>query len=120
MAKLVRCTQGRILDVAVDLRAGSPGFGRWVATELSAENFTELFIPAGFGHALLALSDTADVEYKCSHPYVPSAEGCILWSDPDIGVEWPVTNPIVSGRDQAGMRLRDYLQHPAFHYDPPR
>lgn len=120
MAKLVRCTQGRILDVAVDLRVGSPSFGLWAAVELSAENFLQLFVPAGFGHAFLALSESADVQYKCTQLYAPSAEGSILWSDPEIGVSWPVKAPIVSPRDSGAPGLAEYARQPAFRYEPPR
>jgi len=119
MAKLVRCSGGRILDVALDLRAGSPTFGRWSATELSAENFLQVFIPAGFGHAFLVLSEVADVQYKCTQPYSPSAEGSVLWCDPDIGVAWPVAAPIISPRDRAAAPLSDYARHPAYRYEPP-
>ena len=118
MAKLVRCTEGRILDVAVDLRAGSPTFGRWVGEELDSEQHRQLFIPAGFGHAFLTLSKSADVEYRCSALYSPAAEGCVLWSDPEIGVDWPLKSPIVSARDAAGRSLRDYAAKPAYRFEP--
>jgi dTDP-4-dehydrorhamnose 3,5-epimerase len=116
MAKLVRCSSGSILDVAVDLRAGSPTFGKWLSVELSLENARQLLIPVGFGHALLALSDWADVEYKCSGYYTPSAEGAVLWNDPEIGVKWPIKDPLVSPRDQQAISLKDYLKKPAFRY----
>jgi dTDP-4-dehydrorhamnose 3,5-epimerase len=116
MAKLVRCTTGVILDVAVDLRLGSPTFGRWFATELSQDNLRQVFVPVGFGHAFLALSEPADVQYKCTGFYTPSAEGTIVWNDPDVGVRWPIPDPIVSDKDAAGVRLAEYRRHPAFRY----
>ena len=119
MAKLVRCTAGRVLDVAVDLRVGSPTFGRWTATELSLENMRQLLVPVGFGHAFLTLTETADVIYKCSGYYAPSAEGAIRWNDPDLKIQWPVKDPIVSDRDAVAPSLQDYLRKPAFHYQRP-
>jgi len=117
MAKLVRCTAGRMLDVAVDLRAGSPTLGRWVATELSPDNMRQILVPVGFGHAFLTLSDWADVQYKCSGYYTPSAEGSVRWSDPDLAIDWPIKDPVVSERDDAAPSLRQYLERPAFRYE---
>ena len=116
MIKLVRCSQGRILDVAVDLRVGSPTFGRWIAEELDAENMRQLLVPVGFGHAFLTLSDSADVEYKCGGYYSPQAEGVIAWNDEEIGIDWPIKDPILSERDRAAPTLRDYVRRPAFQY----
>lgn len=116
MVKLVRCTLGSVLDVIVDLRVGSPTFGRWHAVELTADNMLQLLVPIGFGHAFLALSEVAEIQYKCSTYYTPSAEGVIAWNDPDIGVPWPVTAPILSQRDRNGMRLAEYLERPAFRF----
>jgi len=116
MGKLVRCTIGRILDVAVDLRVGSPTLGQWVAEELSEENMRQLWVPAGFGHAFVALSETADVQYKCSGYYTPASAGTVAWNDPDTGVEWPIENPQGSKRDSAGRSLREYLAAPAVTY----
>lgn len=117
MAKLVRCTLGCVFDVAVDLRVGSPTFGRWIGVELSAQNMTQLMVPVGFGHAFLTLSDVAEVQYKCTGYYTPSAEACLAWNDPDIGIEWPTsTPPILSARDREGVSLKQYLQNPAFTY----
>jgi dTDP-4-dehydrorhamnose 3,5-epimerase len=117
MAKLVRCTLGCVFDVAVDLRVGSPTFGRWIGVELSAQNMTQLMVPVGFGHAFLTLSDVAEVQYKCTGYYTPSAEACVAWNDPDIGIEWPTsTPPILSARDREGVSLKQYLQSPAFTY----
>ncbi len=117
MAKLVRCTAGCIFDVVVDLRAGSPTFGRWAGVELSEQNMKQLFIPIGFGHAFLAVSGAAEVQYKTTNYYTPSAEAVVAWNDPDIAIAWPLsTPPILSGRDRAGMTLRQYAERPAFKY----
>jgi dTDP-4-dehydrorhamnose 3,5-epimerase len=116
LTKLVRCTQGAILDVAVDIRAGSPTIARWVAVELTAENARQILVPVGFAHGFVTLTETAEVQYKCSGPYVPVAEGCIAWNDPDIGIVWPIADPILSRRDQAAQSLQAYLAHPAFVY----
>ena len=89
MAKLVRCARGGILDVLVDLRRGSPTFGRWQSFELNDENLHQLYIPIGFAHGFVVLSDVADVVYKCSRYYDGSIERGIAWNDPDVGIEWP-------------------------------
>ena len=114
MGKLVRCTLGAILDVAVDLRVGSPSFGRWVGVELTAENMRQVFVPSGFGHAFITLSEAAEVHYKCTGLYAPASEGTVAWDDPEIGVEWPTRAPVLSGRDQNGRSLREYAATPAF------
>jgi len=116
MTKLVRCTAGSILDVVVDLRVGSPTLGRWVATELSAENMRQILVPVGFGHAFVTLSDAAEVQYKCTGFYTPAAEGGVAWNDPDVGAEWPFSDPLLSERDRRAPSLRSYLERPAFHY----
>jgi len=116
MSKLVRCTAGSILDVAVDLRVGSPTFGAWVAEELTADNMFQLFVPVGFGHAFLTLSETADVLYKCGGYYAAKAEGAVAWNDPQIGIRWPRTDPILSGKDRQAPSLAEYAAHPAFRY----
>lgn len=118
MSKLVRCTVGSILDVAVDLRLGSPTFGRWVAEELTAENMHQVFVPVGFGHAFLTLSESADVEYKCGGYYAPSAEGSVAWNDPDIGIRWPIDAPALSDKDRRAPTLAEYSKHPAFRAQP--
>jgi len=118
MGKLVRFTQGAAFDVAVDIRVGSPTFGQWFGIELSAENMKQLYVPPGFAHGFATLSDTAEVQYKCTGFYTPSAEGNLAWNDPDIGVAWPIKNPVLSRRDLNGMSLRQYLEKPAFHYIP--
>lgn len=106
--KLVRCSRGAILDVAVDFRAGSPRFARWVAVELSAENGRQLLIPQGFLHGFLTLADGAEVQYKCSAPYAPECDGALRWNDPEIGIDWPLSGePVLSAKDRAAPLLRD-------------
>lgn len=109
-AKLVRCIRGRILDVAVDLRRGSPTHGRWVSAELSAENGDQLFVPVGFGHAFLTLEPDTEVVYKVTSLYAPSHDGGIRWSDPDIAVDWPLppTGPALSDKDAVLPLLKDF------------
>ena len=108
--KLVRVTEGAVFDVAVDLRRSSSSFGQWVGMELSAENKKQLWVPAGFGHAFLVLSETADFLYKTTDYYHPEAERSILWNDADIGIEWPLPSgqePRLSGKDSVASRLSD-------------
>ena len=114
MAKLVRCTRGAILDVVVDLRVGAPSFGSWVAVELSDENARQLFVPVGFGHGFLTRSEVAEIQYKCSGYYTPSAEGVVCWDDPELAVAWPISEPLVSPRDRQGRSLAEYCERPAF------
>lgn len=116
MAKLVRCTAGAILDIAVDLRAGSPTFGQWVGEELTAENMKQLLAPVGFAHGFVTLSDFAEVQYKCSGYYAPAAEGAIAWDDPELAIAWPVGAPILSARDRAAPSFATYRERPAFRY----
>jgi dTDP-4-dehydrorhamnose 3,5-epimerase len=106
-AKLVQVLKGEIFDVAVDIRYGSPTFGQWEGILLSAENHHQIYIPEGFAHGFCVLSDGALFSYKCSDIYVPESEGGICWNDPDINIEWPVENPILSDRDQTYPRLKD-------------
>jgi dTDP-4-dehydrorhamnose 3,5-epimerase len=106
--KLVSTLRGSILDVAVDIRVGSPRFGCSVAVILSADNARQLWIPAGFAHAFVVLSDEAIVSYKCTDFYRPDCERTLLWSDPQLGIEWPVPTPILSAKDAAGRRLADF------------
>ena len=105
--KLVRVVQGEIFDVAVDIRAGSPTFGDWVGFTLNDENKQQLYVPEGFAHGFVVTSDTAEVVYKCTNLYEPSQEGSVLWNDPDIGIEWPVEEPLLSQKDAVGQRLAD-------------
>jgi len=101
--KLVRVTQGEVFDVAVDLRKSSPTFGQWVGETLSAENKKQLWIPEGFAHGYLVLSDSADFLYKACDYYAPKSERCIAWDDPGLAIDWPTTNkPQLSSKDQAG------------------
>ena len=108
-AKLLRVCRGSIFDVAVDIRPESSTFGEWVGYELSEENMRMLYVPIGFAHGFLVTSEVADVNYKCSWFYVPETEAGIMWNDPDVGVEWPVENPILSDRDLNNPTLREYL-----------
>ncbi len=100
-AKLVRCAHGRIFDVAVDLRPGSPTRGKHAAVELSAESPTLLFVPRGFAHGYVTLTAEAVVEYKVDAPYAPAAEGGLAWNDPALAIAWPVKEPLLSDRDRA-------------------
>ena len=107
-AKLVRVVAGTVFDVAVDLRRSSPAFGRWTGTLLSAENKRLTWIPEGFAHGFLVLSDSADVLYEASDYYAPRHERCVLWSDPEIGIQWPFTgDPVLTAKDRAGVPLRE-------------
>ena len=106
--KLVRVTEGVVFDVAVDLRRSSSSFGQWVGAELSAENKKQLWVPAGFGHAFLVLSESADFLYKTTDYYHPDSERSILWNDADIGIQWPLPpgqEPMLSGKDSVASRL---------------
>ena len=106
-AKLVRCVRGAVLDVAVDLRPGSPTYKKWVAVELSEVNKRQFLIPRGFGHGFLTLTDDVEFLYKADNPYAPEADGGIRWNDPDIGVEWGIEAPILSEKDKKSPFLKD-------------
>lgn len=106
-AKLVRCARGRVFDVAVDLRPGSPTYRRWEGYELDDVDHRQLLIPAGFGHGFCVLSDTADVIYRVSSYYDPEVEWGVAWDDPEIAVDWPVREPILSERDRSAPSLAD-------------
>jgi dTDP-4-dehydrorhamnose 3,5-epimerase len=106
-AKLVRCLRGAIWDVAVDLRRDSPTYRRWEGYELDDERHRQLFVPVGFAHGFCVLSEVADVAYKLSSLYDPATEAGIAWDDPEVGVEWPVSDPILSERDRAGPPLAE-------------
>jgi dTDP-4-dehydrorhamnose 3,5-epimerase len=107
--KLVRAIEGEIFDVAVDFRRGSKTFGQWFGETLSAENFLQLYVPAGFLHGFLVTSEIAQVEYKCTDFYDPGGELSVAWNDPEIGIEWPVdgSEPMLSKKDAAGVLLKD-------------
>ena len=105
--KLVYVIRGEVFDVAVDIRRGSPTFGQWSGIILSEKNKNQLFIPEGFAHGLCIISETADVVYKCTDLYAPGDEYGILWSDPLIGIDWPVENPVLSKKDAESPRLMD-------------
>lgn len=106
-AKLVQVLKGEVYDVAVDIRQGSPSFGQWTGVHLSEENKNQFFIPRGFAHGFCVISDTALVVYKCSDFYAPESENGILWSDPDIGIDWPVKDPLLSPKDGQYPCLKD-------------
>ena len=103
--KLVRVVRGLVYDVAVDIRKGSLTYGQWEGLILSEENKTQLWVPPGFAHGFVVLSDTADFEYKCTDYYDPSDEGSILWNDPDLDISWPVESPVLSNKDANASRL---------------
>jgi len=105
--KLVRVVRGEVYDVAVDIREGSATFGEWEGVTLSEDNKKQFWVPPGFAHGFVVLSDTADFEYKCTDYYDPSDEGCILWSDPDLDIPWPIANPVLSTKDESAKRLVD-------------
>jgi len=113
-AKLVRVIQGEIFDVAVDVRAESPSFGRWAACRLSADNRLQHWIPEGYAHGFLVLSDFADVLYKTSDYWTPACEASVAWDDPDIGIDWPLNAPpVLSNKDRAAGSLAQFRDHRA-------
>jgi dTDP-4-dehydrorhamnose 3,5-epimerase len=115
-AKLVRCARGRVLDVAVDLRRGSPTYGEWEAHVLDDERHRQLFVPVGFGHGFAVLSDVADVAYQVSSYYDPATEAGIAWDDPEVGVDWQVTDPLLSERDKVAPKLAEVGDTLPFEY----
>jgi len=112
--KLVRCALGALFDVAVDIRVGSPQFGKWFGAELTEENRLMLWVPPGFAHGFCALSEVADLAYKCTALYDAASDRAIAWDDPDIGIAWPVTEPSLSPKDAAAPRLKDAAVLPRF------
>lgn len=110
--KLVHVTRGEVFDVAVDLRKDSPAFGRWVGIRLSEDNHTQFYVPPGCAHGFCVLSDIADFHYKCTDYYHPEDEGCLIWNDPDIGIDWPLQQPTLSGKDAEAPAFKDL----DFHY----
>lgn len=108
-SKLVRVVKGRVLDIAVDIRKGSPTFGKYVAVELTEDNHRQLFVPRGFAHGFSVLSEEAIFQYKCDNLYAPHAEGAIAWNDPEIGIDWqlPAEDVLLSAKDAAHPMLKD-------------
>jgi len=106
-AKLVQAINGAIFDVAVDIRQGSSTFGKWVGAYISDQNRHQIFVPEGFAHGFCVLSETADIIYKCTDFYAPDDEGGILWSDPNIGIDWPIIDPMLSDKDSQYPCLKD-------------
>lgn len=116
--KLVSVMQGEVFDVAVDIRKGSPHFGKWVGVLLSADNKRQLYIPPGFAHGFAVVSEMALFTYKCTELYEPEVEGGIAWDDPDIGIKWPISPPSLSKRDSLAPRLRDFPKDRLPDYTP--
>ncbi|HXA16915.1 MAG TPA: dTDP-4-dehydrorhamnose 3,5-epimerase [Thermoanaerobaculia bacterium] len=112
--KLVRCTRGAIFDVAVDIRRGSPTFGKWFGIELSDANKLMLWVPPGFAHGFCAMEDGSDLVYKCTTLYDPPSDRAILWNDPEIGIEWPIEVPVLSGKDTKAPRLAEAMALPTY------
>lgn len=107
-AKLVRCGRGRLFDVAVDIRKGSPTYGQWFGIELTFENGVQLLVPAGFAHGFITREPATEIIYKCSDIYAPQTEGAVIWSDPEIGIDWGLDgDPILSGKDAVACTLAD-------------
>lgn len=106
-AKIVRCTRGEIWDIAVDIRKGSPQYGKWVGVKLTGENKKQLYIPRGFAHGFITLSDDVEVQYKADNYYAPECDGNIRWDDPEIGVEWPMEPTILSDKDAKAPLLKE-------------
>jgi dTDP-4-dehydrorhamnose 3,5-epimerase len=108
--KLVRVVRGEVFDVAVDIRKGSPTYGQWAGAILSEENKRQFWVPPGLAHGFVVLSDIADFEYKCTDYYDPADEGCLMWNDPAVGIEWPEgIEPILSAKDQVGQTLAELV-----------
>jgi dTDP-4-dehydrorhamnose 3,5-epimerase len=103
--KLIRCVRGEVFDVAVDLRQGSSTFGRWFGLMLSESNRRQVYLPPGIAHGVCTLSELADVVYKCSDLYDPQSERTLLWNDPQVGIEWPLVDPLLSEKDRRGLPL---------------
>ncbi|NBB54051.1 dTDP-4-dehydrorhamnose 3,5-epimerase [Pantoea vagans] len=108
--KLVRVVRGEVFDVAVDIRPQSPTFGQWAGVYLSEENKNQFWVPPGLAHGFVVISEFADFEYKCTDYYDPQNEGCLLWNDPHLDIKWPVTEPLLSGKDAQGMLFRELFE----------
>jgi dTDP-4-dehydrorhamnose 3,5-epimerase len=113
--KLVRSIVGEIFDVAVDIRKGSPTYGKWVGEILSAENKKMLYVPIGFAHGFYVISDEAEMLYKCTAEYAPESESGIIWSDSTISIDWPVKNPIIADKDKTMKTLEETENHFTYH-----
>ncbi|WP_052365221.1 dTDP-4-dehydrorhamnose 3,5-epimerase [Halotalea alkalilenta] len=107
--KLVRVSRGAVYDVAVDINSNSPTFGQYVGAELTEENQRQLWVPPGFAHGFCVLSDIADFQYKCTDYYFPQDEGALIWNDPEIGIEWPIADPLLSAKDLLNPSLRELI-----------
>jgi dTDP-4-dehydrorhamnose 3,5-epimerase len=105
--KLVRVVMGEVFDVAVDIRLDSPTYGQYHGVRLNAENKLQFWLPPGLAHGFLVLSDLADFEYKCTDYYDSSDEGCLIWNDPELNINWPCDNPLLSDKDKMGLKFRD-------------
>ena len=105
--KIVSASRGEILDVVVDLRKDSPTYGTWESFRLSEENKLQVWIPPGFAHGFLVMSDSADIDYKCTEYYHPEDELCLMWNDPEVAIDWTINDPILSEKDKKGLSLKD-------------
>ena len=105
--KIVKASRGEILDVVVDLRKDSPTYGTWESFRLSEKNKLQVWIPPGFAHGFLVMSDSADIDYKCTEYYHPEDELCLMWNDPEVAIDWTINEPIVTGKDKKGLSLKD-------------
>jgi dTDP-4-dehydrorhamnose 3,5-epimerase len=112
--KLVYCVRGAVFDVAVDIRRGSPNFGKWFGAELSEENHRQMWVPPGFAHGFCVLSDSADFFYKCTDLYHAECDRGVAWNDPDIDVKWPIETPLLSEKDRKLPRLKDTTELPSY------
>ncbi len=115
--KLVRCTRGKLLDVAIDIREGSETFAKWVAVELTAENKKQLLIPRGFAHGFLTLTDDVEIQYKADNFYAPNCDGNIRWDDPEIKIDWPFAPTILADKDAKAPTLRERLERGELKFD---
>ena len=105
--KIVKASRGEILDVIVDLRKDSPTYGTWESFKLSEQNKLQVWIPPGLAHGFLVMSDSADFEYKCTEYYHPEDQNCLMWNDPEVAIDWPINDPILSEKDKRGLSLKD-------------
>ena len=118
--KLISVLHGAVFDVAVDIRIGSPTYRQWVGAVLSDENQRQIYIPEGFAHGFVVTADSALVSYKCTSYYDPAGEGSVLWNDPDLGVEWPVKEPVLSPKDRSAPRLSEIVAERMPRFQPER